>query len=194
MKKKSVLILLLLLVLVPSVVMASGTRYVKTSSGGNVRVRSGPGTDYDIIAHVNHGQKVETYEQVGSWTHVSASGHDGWMASRYLSTTKPKAVSGSTSSGSTGTNAADGTMFKNFQPANYYVKVVPATSGSFVNLRWAPSKAMPVQAKYYGEQVLYVLKQNSSWCQVYDQENRRIGFMVRSMLTYYDPATDGANQ
>ena len=182
MKKKAFLIALaVLLVVLPAAVLAQ-TMYVNTPSGGNVNMRSGPGTDYDVVHHVPNGAKVTLNTFVGNdnWRSVTYNGRDGFISARYLSSTKPS------SGGSGDSGSDDGNMFSGFKFANYYATVVPATPGSFVNMRWAPSQSMPVQAKYYADQVLYVLKQNKGWCQVYDTENNRIGFMVRSMLAPYD--------
>lgn len=187
MKKKLFLLLLaaLLAVALPlTASAASSTRYVKTSSGSNVRLRSGPGTDYQILDHVPYGAKVQVYSTFDGWCEVNYNGRDGFIASRLLSKTKPGS---SSSSGSSGTKTSSynktGTMYSGFSAAGYYATVTPSTPGNFVNMRWAPSQSMPVLAKYYADQSLYVLKQNSGWCQVYDQENNRIGFMQKSFLT-----------
>lgn len=195
MKKKSFLILLLALVLLlalPVTASAATTKYVKTNSGTNLRMRSGPSTDYEIVDHIPYGGKVTVKATQGSWSQVTYNGTTAWVSSRYLVSTKPtkKTVTSNTAPVSSGssTGAVNGTMFSGFSFANYYVRVTPTTPGSFVNMRWAPSKSMPVQAKYFADQVLYVIKQNNSWCQVYDVENNRLGFIMRSMVNYYDPA------
>lgn len=185
MKKTFLIALAALLVMLP-VIATAASMYVTTPSGGNVNMRKGPGTDYDVECHVPNGAKVTMHTFVGNdnWRSVSYNGHDGFIHARYLTETKPSS-GGSGTSGDSGSKD-DGSMFSGFQFGGYYASVVPATPGSFVNLRWAPSQSMPVQAKYYADQVVYVLKQNRSWCQVYDQANDRIGFMVRSMLAPYD--------
>lgn len=186
MKKRSLWVLALLmlaLVIVPATSLASNYMYVKTSGHGNVNMRSGPGTDYSVVCHVPHGSKVTVdsgFVGNNSWTSVSYNGHTGFIASRYLSSTKPSSGGSSGSSGSSSDNT--NAMFNNFKEVNAYAWVTPTTAGNFVNLRWAPSKTSPVQAKYYSGQQLLVLKENSAWCQVFDAENNRSGFMLKSLL------------
>ena len=76
------------------------------------------------------------------------------------------------------------TIFNNFHDVALTAGIKPSTPGNFVNLRWAPSKKAPVQARYYEGQQVYVLKANNSWCQVYDEANNRCGFILRSLLDY----------
>ena len=67
-----------------------GNKYVKTSSGKSVRMRGGPGTEYDVIDRVPNGASVETYSQMQNpagerWTEIGYHGATGWIMSRYLS-------------------------------------------------------------------------------------------------------------
>ena len=169
-----------------------GNKYVKTSSGNSVRMRQGPGTEYDVIDRVPYGAIVETYSQMNneageSWTEVGYHGSIGWIMSRYLSSKKPTGGSGSSGSSSSGSSSDKGmnsNIFNNFKDVNVMAGIQPSTTGNFVNMRWAPSKSAPVQARYYAGQEVYVMKANKSWCQVYDVENNRSGFILRSLLSY----------
>lgn len=183
MKRRSIafLLLALLLAVMPAVATANGFKYVKTASGGNVRLRSGPGTDYDIITHVKHGQKVEVYEEKGGWTHVYVNKNEGWISSQYLSSTKP--VASNSTNPDVYTDTISTAIFNGFKTVGAYTEVKPTTPGNFVNMRWAPNRATPVIAKYYAGQSLYVVAENSGWYQVYDPQTGDAGFMLKS-LTY----------
>ena len=61
--------------------------------------------------------------------------------------------------------------------------VKPSKSGSYVNMRWAPSMSMPVITRYYDGAELYVLAENRTWCQVYDEETGVCGFMYKSLTS-----------
>ena len=166
-----------------------GNKYVKTSSGSNVRMRQGPGTEYDVIDRVPYGAIVETYSEMvnmagESWTEVGYHGATGWIMSRYLSNTKPTSNSGSSSSGSSSSEEMTSSIFNNFKDVNVMADIQPSTTGNFVNMRWAPSKSAPVQARYYAGQQVYVMKANKNWCQVYDEANNRCGYILRSLLSY----------
>ena len=184
-------VMLLLLAVAPAAMANQiGNKYVKTSSGNNVRMRSGPGTEYDIIDRVPYGAMVETYSQMEnpageSWTEVGYHGATGWIMSRYLSSKKPTSNSGSSDSGNSGSgeNMAS-SIFNNFKDVCTTADILPSTNGNFVNMRWAPSKSAPVIARYYEGQQVYVLKANKSWCQVYDEANNRCGFILRSLLDF----------
>ena len=181
------LAVMLMLAIVPAA-MANpiGTRYVKAPSGSSVHMRSGPGTSYDILLDVPCGNTVETYSEMQnpngeSWTEIGYNGTTGWMMTRYLTKTKPGSSSGGSGSTASGDLSA---IFKNFQDVGVTADILPSTPGNFVNMRWAPTQSSPVQARYYEGQQVYVLKANRSWCQVYDAENNRCGFIMRSLLNY----------
>lgn len=166
-----------------------GNKYVKTSSGKSVRMRGGPGTEYDVIDRVPNGTSVEIYSQMQNpagegWTEIGYHGATGWIMSRYLSSQKPGSQSGGSSSKDSGSDTMTATIFNNFHDVALTAYIKPSTPGNFVNLRWAPSKKVPVQARYYEGQQIYVLKANNSWCQVYDEANNRCGFILRSLLDY----------
>lgn len=178
--------MLAMLAVVPAAMANTiSSRYVKAPSGNSVHMRSGPATSYDILLDVPCGDVVETYSEMKnpageSWTEIGYNGTTGWMMTRYLSKTKQSSSSGS----STSTSSDMSAIFKNFQDVGVTADILPSTPGNFVNMRWAPSKSAPVQARYYEGQQVYVLKANRSWCQVYDAENNRCGFIMRSLLNY----------
>ena len=180
-------VILLMLAVAPAAMANQiGNKYVKTSSGSNVRMRQGPGTEYDIIDRVPYGAVVETYSEMKnpsgeSWTEVGYHGNIGWIMTRYLSNTKPTSSSGGSGSSDEGMTA---NIFNNFKDVNVMADIKPSTTGNFVNMRWAPSLSAPVQARYYEGQEVYVLKANKTWCQVYDEANNRVGFILRTLLDY----------
>ncbi len=184
-------VMLLMLAMVPAA-MANpvSNKYVKAPSGDSVRMRSGPGTEYDVIDRVPCGSSVEVYSSMEnpageSWTEIGYHGSTGWMMSRYLSNKKPTSNSGSSSkSSSSSTGDMSASIFNNFSDVNATANILPSTPGNFVNMRWAPSKSAPVEARYYEGQQVYVLKANKTWCQVYDEANNRCGFIMRILLDY----------
>ena len=196
MQMKRFLALLLaavLLLAVPAAVCADGeTMYIKTSSGESVRMRCSPGAGYETVTKVPYGAAVTAYERVENgagemWVHVqywaNNQKYDGYICLRYLSYSKPGSSQSGGSSSSDG-DSISGNVFNGFNDVGETCSVIPSTPGNFVNMRWAPSKSAPVMARYYEGQQLYILKANKSWCQVYDEENNRCGFILRSLVDY----------
>ncbi len=59
------------------------TRYA-VSNADTLRVRKGPGTDYDIMAVINTGVEVEVISIEDDWTKVNYIGKEAYIASEYL--------------------------------------------------------------------------------------------------------------
>ncbi len=187
MKTTRILALLMVAVLVLTVPLfslaatTSQVKYVKTGTGGSVNMRAAGNGNAKILTTIPYSTGVIVYREVNGWSEVSYSGYSegtGWVMSRYLSNTKP-------SDGKTSGNSADtltANDYNGFKAVNAYTTVKPSTPGNFVNMRWAPSKAAPVQAKYYEGKQLLVLKENKTWCQVYDAENGCCGFIMKKLL------------
>ena len=56
---------------------------VKTS-GSNLRMRSGPSTDYDVVESLPNGASVTILDQKDSWSMVDYNGTVGWCFTEYL--------------------------------------------------------------------------------------------------------------
>jgi Tol biopolymer transport system component len=74
----------------------SSTATVKTSAGVKLRVRSGPGSNYPIVARLANGQTVNVLarDASGKWLQVefAAPGGDfGWISTNYAATNTPVA-------------------------------------------------------------------------------------------------------
>ncbi|MGN7454930.1 N-acetylmuramoyl-L-alanine amidase [Paenibacillus pasadenensis] len=57
----------------------------KSVAGSGVRLRSGPGTGYDVVGSVTTGDRVKIVKQEGSWSRITTeSGQTAWMSSQYI--------------------------------------------------------------------------------------------------------------
>nr|WP_231710761.1 N-acetylmuramoyl-L-alanine amidase [Gracilibacillus suaedae] len=56
--------------------------------GENLNVRSGPGTDYDIITSVNPPEQYPVLEESGEWAKIDLGDHQGWIHQDYFSITE----------------------------------------------------------------------------------------------------------
>ena len=65
--------------------------------GSDVRMRSGPSTNYSILGTYQNGTPLTITGESGNWYKVSYSGRDGYVSKDYMTTTKPDNGGGSTS-------------------------------------------------------------------------------------------------
>ncbi|WP_018931480.1 N-acetylmuramoyl-L-alanine amidase [Gracilibacillus lacisalsi] len=56
--------------------------------GENLNVRSGPGTDYDVITKVNPPDQYPVLEESGEWAKIDLGDHQGWIHQDYFSITE----------------------------------------------------------------------------------------------------------
>ncbi len=65
----------------------SATVYV-SASGGSLKLRKGPGTDYGVAGYVSHGDKITVQSEGSTWSKVkvNATGKVGYIKNKYIST------------------------------------------------------------------------------------------------------------
>lgn len=69
-------------------------------STSSVNIRTGPGTDFDVLGTIAPGRSVTATEaDSDGWQQVNRDGVAGWIKSTYLSETEPPKTSGSGASG-----------------------------------------------------------------------------------------------
>ncbi len=71
--------------------------------GSDVRMRSGPGTNYSILGTYNNGTPLTITGTSGNWTAVTINGVKGYVNSTYVTTTK-------SDGGSTGSSTPSGSI------------------------------------------------------------------------------------
>lgn len=168
------MMLLAVAIMVALCAVASATTYYVT--GNNVRLRVGPGTDYEIADHVSYGHAIDVVWTGNGWAEVVwGSMGNLYISTKYISRNKPNSGNNSNNSVPVTSNS-----YKNFKNVNYYVIVNP--KNTYVNMRWEASKASEVRRIYYYGTRLRVLAENGSWCQVYDEATNEVGFIMKSLL------------
>jgi len=68
---------------VPTVTVPIASR----TTGGGLRMRSGPGTDYEVLTFLAEGQEVNVLgrDETGEWLKISLdSGEEGWVAAEFV--------------------------------------------------------------------------------------------------------------
>lgn len=89
MKKHISLILVLLFALaaLPLGVLAAGNDYRYATE--SVNMRTGPGTQYDVIRELQTGEQVEYLTRAGKWAKVKSGDTEGYVFAKYLTREKP---------------------------------------------------------------------------------------------------------
>ncbi len=143
------------------------TAYVTSRNGLNVRLRSGPGKGYSILASYAPGTKCTILSAGNNWCRIQIGGITGYMMTEFL-TSKPGATS------KPQTDLPDGTTV-----------YVTSGNGKGVNLRSGPDKSYPSIGFYSVGTAATMITRGSVWSNI--QVGNRIGFMMTQFLTTTRP-------
>ena len=170
--------LLFMAVLIPMSVQAE---YVVTPTGNSAILRKMPTTDAEICGSLENGTEVSVVEVNGAWSKVDTGSDVAWLQSKYLSD-EPTTVdlSGLMGREPDSIMEVDYTSFRLVDP--YYTYVQALVSGSFINLRWAPSRAAAVQHRMNDGAAVIVIAEGDEWSQIMDDATGYIGFVQNVFL------------
>ena len=68
------------------------TAYVTSRNGLNVRLRSGPGKGYSILASYAPGTECQILSAGQNWCRIQIGSYTGYMMTQFLTTTKPSPI------------------------------------------------------------------------------------------------------
>lgn len=149
--------------------LAENTAATVTSSNGKtVRLRSGPSTQYSIIASYAVGTPLTVLTTGDTWCKVRINGRTGYMMTEFIKT----------DAGSNGSVAGG------------YTAYVVSGNGKGVVLRSGPAKSYDVLATYNVGQMVTVISYGSTWCQV--SINGLGGYMMSEFLSTVKPENTGS--
>lgn len=98
-------------------------------STASVNVRTGPGTDHDVITTLSRGSDVTTTETTADgWQQVSVSSGAGWVKGSYLSDEEPKASGLNTSACTSVSGSISGMTANAIQVRNAVCNAFPGVS------------------------------------------------------------------
>ncbi len=140
------------------------TAYVTSSNGLNVRLRSGPGTGYSILAAFAPGTRCTILSTGTNWCRIQIGGYSGYMMSRYLTTNPVPPVS----------------------PGAGYTVYVTSRNGLGVNLRSGPGKDYPSIGFYSVGTEAMMMNPSSVWS--YILIGSRYGYMMTEFLSTTRPS------
>ncbi len=85
------LILLVTFILLFSAAVSAETCYITNDI--KVNIRTGAGTDYNIIAMLKPGNAVELIERGTQWSQIKLpNGREGWILTRFISSSEPNSL------------------------------------------------------------------------------------------------------
>ncbi|MDO4540381.1 MAG: N-acetylmuramoyl-L-alanine amidase [Syntrophomonadaceae bacterium] len=100
MKSNGIIGKVILLTMIGLLVLGLGQQEASAATAAvnaaSVNVRSGPGTDYDIMDGLTHDTRVEILQVQGDWSQVRYGGQQGWIKSEYLQPDIELIVTGAT--------------------------------------------------------------------------------------------------
>ena len=149
----------------PSTPSSSYTAYVTASNGKPVRMRTGPSTDYCVVASYSVGTQVKVLISGADWSKIRVGTRTGYMMSKFLSVTN---ITPST-------------------PSSSYTAYVTASDGKPVRMRTGPSTDYGVVASYSVGTQVTVLEYGMTWCKI--RVNGYTGYMMTKFLTTTQPTT-----
>lgn len=136
----------------------TGTSTVWSSNGYGVRMRSGPGTGYRVLAVYPVGTKVTVLQRGSYWSQIQVGSLRGYMMNQFL-------TGGSIPETTTG---ADATVW--------------SSNGYGVRLRTGPSKSYSIIGVYSVGTTVKVLEKGAVWS--YIQIGSRTGYMMTEFLIF----------
>lgn len=154
-------IALLLSLIISSPIYANNEVYIEADE---LLVRSGPGTTYEPIGHVNSGEVFTYLREEDGWTTIDYNGETGWVSSQHVTINQQQVQQ----------------QFDHVEgePGTETTAIIPY---DLVNLRSEPSTDGEIIAEIpIGELVSVQLKDNSDWAQV--TWNEKTGYLPQWII------------
>jgi uncharacterized protein YgiM (DUF1202 family) len=146
------------------------TAYVTSTNGLNVRLRSGPGKGYSILASYAPGTKCTILSAGKNWCRIQIGSSTGYMMTRYL-TNSP--------------SVPTPTPQPQPAPSGEYQVYVTSSNGKGVNLRSGPAKTYSSIGFYSVGTSAMMITKGKTWS--YIRVGNRYGYMMTQFLTETAP-------
>jgi cell wall-associated NlpC family hydrolase len=130
------------------------TSGLKITSSGNLRMRSGPGTNYSIVTSLKRGTIVKNLGASGSWYKVQYGNYTGYVSGDYV--TEAEYTDSSNTGGSSGGNTGNETSYDG----------VKITSSGRLNMRKGAGTSYGIVAKLPSGAVAKLVSTHGDWYKV----------------------------
>lgn len=141
-----------------------------------VNVRSGPGTDTDVIGGFNSGDAVTVTGETNGWYQVSVNGQTGYIRKDLLGSTQPSTANTTQDAVASGESAA----------ATSYGSAVTMYTADGVNVRSQPSTSSDVSATLGLGTAVTVVGETDNWYVV--STGSGTGYISKALLSSSAPA------
>ena len=158
---------------------ADSTFGTGTITGSEVRVRSGPGTNYDILGEENSGKTLSVIGVSNDWYKVNYNDSVGYVKSTYMS------LSGSGSGSSSSTASSSG-------PSVSPLSDTGSINATYVRLRSGPSTSHSILGTYQPGTTMTVNGETGDWYKVnYDGTD---GYVYKTYLTLASSSSSSSSE
>lgn len=192
------MVLVIMLGLLPLLSVSAdsrGYRYVKTSNGKTVNLRSDPWKADNVITRLPYRSYVLVYEtsKDRTWSYVEAQNPNGsgtvkgWVQSSFLVSRDPgKYQPDDPDDPSETTTLADinrvAKAIKTLSES-YYTVIKTKKAANYVHLRMFPDTNAVYTGAYLRDTEIEVLAESKTWAQVRIVEDGKVGFILKSCVT-----------
>lgn len=149
-------------------------KYVNVDSGSSLNMRNKASASGSVIVKLAKGVEVTAYSESNGWTKVKVYGKEGYVSSKYLSSSKTNESNNSTISGSDSNTTS-------------ITKYVNVNDGSTLNLRSNASTKGNVLAQLKRGTKVSVASISGGWAKV--TVNGKIGYLSDSYLSASNPTS-----
>ncbi|WP_243386211.1 SH3 domain-containing protein [Bacillus kexueae] len=120
-----------------------------TSNATGLRIRSGPGTSFQIIGYFQKGEKAEALGEQSGWVNISYKGQKGWVSKKYISYVNSSSSSTSPNQSTSHSTPNTGTVL-----------------ASALNVRSQPNTSTSIVGKLYRGEKVSIIGQQGKWYQI----------------------------
>ncbi|QOR65652.1 SH3 domain-containing protein [Cytobacillus suaedae] len=113
-----------------------------------LRVRSGPGTSFQIVGHLNKGQEVEFVSKNENWVKVLLNGKEGWVSAEYLS------------------NVGNKEKQNEQQPSQSITKTTGIVTATVLNVRDQASLQSKIVSKLKKDDKVKIVGERENWLEI----------------------------
>ncbi|MFE4240180.1 SH3 domain-containing protein, partial [Peribacillus butanolivorans] len=135
--------------------------YVNVSSG-SLNMRKSASENAGVVAKLMKGTQVTVYSESNGWAKIKAEGKEGYVSTKYLSTTKP------------------GTVAKAEVPVKTTTKYVNVSSGT-LNMRKSGTESASIVAKLSKGMQVTVYSESRGWAKI--KANGKEGYVSTKYLS-----------
>ena len=168
-----------MLLLLTSLLFQS-TSYAKTVQieADDLLVRSGPGTEYELIGHVNQDEDYSLVEQTDEWLAINFNGETGWVSRQYA-TVADQANDSSSVKTETPTNQSETDQQAELSNQSFDIPV------DVVHLRSQATTQSEILTTLTEGETVTIIEQAGDWLQIIWQDTE--GFIPSWLLDFQEP-------